>query len=313
MKKTNLALNGREIKKSLFISLVLAIFMVNLLSLSTAYAESRIEVEKIYSGNLEHGVVRAYDNGTLIWEFVTPESPRTELQGISDVYQNSGNAYIAAANTLFALDADTGNNIWSVYNAGASSDITFDKYGNIYICGYYGPNLLVVDKNGNELYREDSDPNYYWVYDLEINGNTLNMYYESDMGGVRTVDISRFAQKAISVELNGTEVAFDQPPVMINDRVMVPIRAIFEALGYTVEWNQDTQTAVATKSNNTISVQMNNSNINYILNGSSGTYYCDVLPQMVSDRILVPVRAVSESAGCEVNWDEKENTVHIKS
>ena len=113
--------------------------------------------------------------------------------------------------------------------------------------------------------------------------------------------------KVIKVIIDDTELSFDQPPIIENDRVMVPIRAIFEALGYTVEWYGDTQTAVANKGNNTITVQINNPKISY----NRGTYLCDVSPKIVSGRTLVPVRAIAESAGCNVQWDGKTKTVYI--
>ena len=115
----------------------------------------------------------------------------------------------------------------------------------------------------------------------------------------------------IKVVLNGAEISFDQPPVMMNDRVLVPIRAIFETLGYTVNWNDYTNTATAQRGDDVITVQLNNSNITYSVNGSRGTYYCDVPPQLISNRTLVPVRAIGESAGCLVNWDDNNKLVNI--
>ena len=44
-------------------------------------------------------------------------------------------------------------------------------------------------------------------------------------------------QKPITVILNGAPLEFDVPPVIINSRTMVPMRAIFEALGAKVNWN----------------------------------------------------------------------------
>lgn len=114
----------------------------------------------------------------------------------------------------------------------------------------------------------------------------------------------------ISVLLNEQELLLDQPPVIENDRVMVPIRAIFEALGYnSIQWYADTQTAVAYNENNTITVQINNPKILY----NNGVYLCDTFPKIVSGRILVPIRAVSECAGCNVYWNEQARTVVITS
>lgn len=113
----------------------------------------------------------------------------------------------------------------------------------------------------------------------------------------------------IKVVINGKELSFDQPPIMENDRVMVPIRTIFEALGYTVDWYGDTQTAIAHKENNTITVQINNPEISY----NRGTYSFDVSPKIVSGRTLVSVRAISECAGCNVDWNGQTKTVVITS
>ncbi len=124
---------------------------------------------------------------------------------------------------------------------------------------------------------------------------------------------SVFADDDIKVVLNGAEIGFDQPPVMMNDRVLVPIRAIFEAMGYTVNWNDYNNTATAQRGYDVITVQLNNSNITYSVNGGSGTYYCDVPPQLISDRVLVPIRAVSECAGCSVWWDDNNQIVNINS
>lgn len=58
----------------------------------------------------------------------------------------------------------------------------------------------------------------------------------------------------IKVKIDGQQIAFDVPPQLINDRTMVPLRAIFEALGATVDWNDDTQTVTSTKGGTTISL-----------------------------------------------------------
>ena len=113
----------------------------------------------------------------------------------------------------------------------------------------------------------------------------------------------------IKIILDGRELSFDQPPIMESDRVMVPMRAIFEELGYDISWNQNTKTATADNWYNTITVQINNPSIYY----DGGVYYCDVSTKVISDRTLVPLRAIAECAGCDVEWDGNEKTVFIYS
>ena len=44
----------------------------------------------------------------------------------------------------------------------------------------------------------------------------------------------------IKVIYNEKAIDFDVPPQIINDRTMVPLRAIFEAIGATVNWDEAT-------------------------------------------------------------------------
>lgn len=147
-----------------------------------------------------------------------------------------------------------------------------------------------------------------YIYGFVKNINSEYAIFETPENKNETV----YYKKEIKVVLNGDELIFDQPPIITNDRVMVPIRAIFEAMNYNINWNNETQTAEAVKSNNKITVQINNNIIPYTVNGVSGIYECDVYPQIISDRTLVPVRAIAESAGCDVQWDGDNMTVIIE-
>ncbi|MCH5211381.1 MAG: hypothetical protein J1G06_00025 [Oscillospiraceae bacterium] len=122
-----------------------------------------------------------------------------------------------------------------------------------------------------------------------------------------------FADADITVQLDGSLIEFDQTPIILDGRTMVPIRAIFEAIGYDVDWDQNTQTASAVNEENYIIVTENSSEIKYKLNGIEDVYICDVPAQIVSERMLVPVRAISESAGLTVGWNGETMTVNITS
>lgn len=111
----------------------------------------------------------------------------------------------------------------------------------------------------------------------------------------------------ISVTVNGKAVNFDQPPIIVNDRTLVPVRAIFEVLGASVDWNNDTETVTSKRGNVTITLTIG-SNIMY-KNGTAITL--DVPAQIVSDRTLVPVRAIAEAFDCNVDWNDNTQTVII--
>lgn len=111
----------------------------------------------------------------------------------------------------------------------------------------------------------------------------------------------------ISIILDGKPISFDQPPIIVDGRTLVPIRAIFEALGATVDWNNETQTVTSVKDDITISMTIGDNQM--YKNGVA--YTLDVPPQLVGGRTLVPARAVAEAFGCDVDWVNETQTVMI--
>ena len=56
----------------------------------------------------------------------------------------------------------------------------------------------------------------------------------------------------VGVQVNGSQLIFDQNPVIRNNKVLVPLQKIFEALGATIKWNEGTKTFTVTKGGTTI-------------------------------------------------------------
>ena len=115
------------------------------------------------------------------------------------------------------------------------------------------------------------------------------------------------ASDDIKVKLDGKQIAFDVPPQLIKGRTMVPLRAIFEALGATVDWDEHTRTVKSTKNGITVSLTVNYPRMD--VNGKD--VMLDSAPRIVNGRTLVPVRAISEAFNAKVEWIESEKTVLI--
>lgn len=113
----------------------------------------------------------------------------------------------------------------------------------------------------------------------------------------------------ISVMLNGSAIEFDVVPQIMNNRTMVPLRAIFEALGAEVGWDGATRTVTSNKNGAEISLAIG-SDVMYV-NGSAVTL--DQCAVIVDGRTLVPVRAISEAYGVKVDWDGDTQTVYLTS
>lgn len=119
----------------------------------------------------------------------------------------------------------------------------------------------------------------------------------------------------IRVTLDGNEIAFDVPPQIIDGRTLVPMRAIFEALGAEVEWSQELQTVIAEKDDLfiTMTIGVNVFTVGNYTYGTSEKIKLDVPPMIIDNRTLVPVRAISESLDCDVQWDGENRVVVITS
>ncbi len=113
----------------------------------------------------------------------------------------------------------------------------------------------------------------------------------------------------IAVKLDGKWMTFDVDPILLNDRTMVPMRAIFEALGATVSWDDPTQTATGEKDGKKVSVTIDSK----IASIDGAEKEIDQPPVLKDDRTLVPLRFVSEAFGAEVGWDDATQTVTITS
>ena len=118
-----------------------------------------------------------------------------------------------------------------------------------------------------------------------------------------------YAGDEIKVAIDGAYVEFDVQPQLINDRTMVPLRAIFEELGAEVDWDDETQTVIAMKDDVTVLATIGSTKM-YIDNKEKTM---DVAPMLIGGRTLVPVRFVAEAFGCDVDWEEEENTVIIET
>ena len=113
----------------------------------------------------------------------------------------------------------------------------------------------------------------------------------------------------VKVEVNGSLLAFDQPPVIENGRTLVPFRVIFEALSMTVDYKEENGRQIVT-------AQQGEKNIRLII-GADEFYLnetpvpLDVPAKIINSRTLIPVRAIAESLDANVNWDDETRTVLI--
>lgn len=98
---------------------------------------------------------------------------------------------------------------------------------------------------------------------------------------------------------DGREVVADVPPQIIDDRMMVPLRAIFEALNATVQWDSVTSTVTSVRGGTTVRLTIGDPHV--YVNGVAKAL--PVAAQIVQGRTMVPSRAIADAFGVFANWD----------
>jgi len=116
----------------------------------------------------------------------------------------------------------------------------------------------------------------------------------------------------VRVMIDGRQVSFpDQQPVIINGRTFVPVRGVFEELGFEVDWISTSQTATLDRGTGVeiqrvrIPIGMYSFTINNV------THRFDVPSQTINGRTMIPLRALVEGVGYNIDWDDSTSTVII--
>lgn len=107
--------------------------------------------------------------------------------------------------------------------------------------------------------------------------------------------------------LNGETHTLDQPPIATKGRTLVPIRLVTEALGGDVQWiDKDTPITISYKEHH-IELMLDSTDV--IVDGEKCTL--DVPAQVKKNRILLPIRFISEHLGMAVNYAQVTQCVSV--
>ena len=118
------------------------------------------------------------------------------------------------------------------------------------------------------------------------------------------------SNSVIEVVVNGKFIKFDQPPIIINGRVMVPIRYVVEKMDCSVEWDGNTQSVYVNQPNTPFVKQYTSKAMNIFVNNKI-VIFPDQEPVVLNGRTLVPIRQVVENLDYDISWNEKLRTVFI--
>jgi len=141
-----------------------------------------------------------------------------------------------------------------------------------------------------------------------ISSHTIEATFEKEI--TQTVIVLQIGKSTFTV--NGSARTLDSPPIIKNSRTLLPIRAIVEALGGTIEWIPTTKSITIRLGSTYIGMQIGNSTA--VVNGYVMNIDPDnpkVVPEIINSRTMLPLRFVTEKLGCDVQWDGTTKTITI--
>ena len=121
------------------------------------------------------------------------------------------------------------------------------------------------------------------------------------------IDTQRFINPNITIFVDNKKLESDVEPFIKDDTTLAPARAVFEALGAQVDW-QDNKCKV-TKDG--ITVEIENGRTSIMVDNKE--IYAGAASVIKDDRMMIPIRAVSEAFGDTVKWYGESRLVEITS
>lgn len=121
--------------------------------------------------------------------------------------------------------------------------------------------------------------------------------------------VAAYEPADIYITLDGLLKKSEAQPIIVDGYTMVSLREISELLGAEINWNPDTKVAKVQMSNRYVEMKVGEktANINY------QKVEMPVAPIIDNDRVMVPLRFISEEYRLNVNWDEDKRLVDIVS
>jgi Skp family chaperone for outer membrane proteins len=100
---------------------------------------------------------------------------------------------------------------------------------------------------------------------------------------------------------------FDTPPVIKEGRTLIPVRAVSEALGAKVEYDDVEKIVTITKDEKVVVFSLTEGTVTV----NEETVEIDVPAEVMNNRTMVPLRFIAEQLELSVEWDQETQTINI--
>lgn len=111
----------------------------------------------------------------------------------------------------------------------------------------------------------------------------------------------------MNILINGKKLQTKDPPYVMQNRTLIPVRDITEALGATVIWDGVNQEVTVQLGDTKLLLKLGSTTV--YVNGQA--IQSEVKTQIINSRTYVPLRLISEQLGATVNWYQASSTITI--
>ena len=256
---------------------------------------------------------------------VTAVSEKYDLVATKEFTVASGAAAIAFVDK--AADVNVNNTIeWNVVDENgtrvALKDLTKAQVSYVVLDAPEGAKVSV--NNGSTADLDNKGIGYMKLTSNKVGNVAVQVVLQGDKAGQKRYytgtaviavgtqgvgDVVVMSIGSNEIVINDAKAVIDAAPIVENNRTFVPFRALAEAFGATVAYDEATQAVTAEL--NGVTVVMTIGSAEYTVNGEAATM--DVAPFINGSRTMVPVRFAAEAFGIKVipTYDENGATADI--
>ncbi|WP_246070482.1 L,D-transpeptidase family protein [Paenibacillus kobensis] len=191
-----------------------------------------------------------------------------------------------------------------------------DRWMGLEVNGTYGTTYAIHGNNNSKsigkyvssgcirMYNDD----IHWLFP-QIEIGTKAILTTSDLSFDKIAEehdypILKFYDGAL--RLNGKKIDLETKLIVIDSRVYIPMREIFEIIGATVKWNNKTQTVTAVVNGRTIKHKPPSNIVNV-----DGKDVEITVSKVIDNTVMLPIRNISELTGYKVEWNAKAKEIRL--
>jgi len=204
------------------------------------------------------------------------------------------------ADVLFEYEYHSPDNIW--IHGVVGSKLILSRNQKFFSLDFTNSEETSINYEG---YVDYFDPGYKICINVDTNGIMTARHLDIDS----SMSLS-FAVSSNEMKIGNINYKMDTAPTIVNDRTLLPARYVTEPLGGGVTWDGYEKKVVCKLADKTVEfwigkpvAKINGVEVQIDPNN------LDVVPTIINDRTMVPMRFLAESLGCEVEWIYKTKEI----